>query len=319
MRVDGDHGLRGAAARGPTARGPGSVRSGSTWCSQTVCSSPLARPSAMPCASRPGAASVGVARAVAGGEARLAQAAAVGRGRQLEQAGAGDRRRGSAATAMFSSARPAWPLQRALAVDDHDLLAGGAQRVGELADRGARWCPPRWPRRRGCRRRRTAPRRARPGSASPPPGAKRSVAVALGSSAVGRALATTTLVPWRRDALADAQVPDRRLVDRVAVDQQHGVRELEVRHASPAASGRPARAARPAAARRRCAALRWLEPRSSRSSRCEQERLLVGRRRRRPARDARSPAFLSAPTAAAIAFSQLAGISSVALAHHRRR
>ena len=235
-----------------------------------------------------------------------------GRGRSARRAARAARRRRSrrrfSRAARFSSARPAWPRQRALAVDDHDLLAGGAQRVGELAHRGGVACPPRWPRRRGCRRR----RRARVER-------DQERLAAAGREAQRRDRARVErrrpraghdeLGAVAAHALADPQVPDRRLVDRVAVDQQHGVGELEVGHASPAASGRPARAARRAAARRRCGALRWFEPRSSRSSdwRRNASSLVVVP----PASAAaRAPAFFSALAAAAIALSQLAGISS---------
>ena len=85
-------------------------------------------------------------------------------------------------------------------------------------------------------------------------------------------------------ALADAQVEDRRVVDGLAVEHQHGVGELEVgdgrlqrRVARARAAARAAGA--PPARESMCG-----EPSASRIRRCEQEALLVGRRRRRRAR-----------------------------------
>ena len=53
------------------------------------------------------------------------------------------------------------------------------------------------------------------------------------------------LDPVAADALADAQVEDRRVVDRLAVEHQHGVGELEVGDARPGAPGSSRRAGAP--------------------------------------------------------------------------
>ena len=58
LRLDGDHGLRGAERAVPQRRGSGSCAAGRRGAARSLCRSPLARPSAMPSASRPGAASV---------------------------------------------------------------------------------------------------------------------------------------------------------------------------------------------------------------------------------------------------------------------
>ena len=130
--------------------------------------------------------------------------------------------------AMFSSARPAEPRQRAVAVDDHDFLAGGAQRVGELLDRG------------GVRARRGG-RAAEVAGVAAQRRVERdeeALGAARGEAQRGRGVGIERgrargrddeLGAVAADALADPQVPDRRLVDRVAVHEQHGVRELEVR------------------------------------------------------------------------------------------
>ncbi len=162
LRLDGDHGLRGAERALPQ----GAVR----VVAQRV---DVVQPDRVQVAGRQalgdadGVAAGGgdrvVARAVAGGEARLADAAAVGRARQREQAGAGDARQ----------VQPRGDVQqRAAGV----ALAARARRrrsrpprrrpSASPRTRGSpwRWSRPSWPRRRGCRRRRRAPRRARPGS-----------------------------------------------------------------------------------------------------------------------------------------------------------
>ena len=170
----------------------------------------------------------GEAGAVAGGEAHLAQAAAVGRGGQLHQSSAGDLGQ-TQPGGDVQQRPPRLVAQQPLAVDDHDLLAGRLQRLQEVLHR--------------------AGVRARRG------GGAAEVAVVAGQRRVQRhqeRLAGAGRVAQDRrragierrrpraghdelhamaaDALAQAQVEDRRVVDRVAVQQQHGVGELEVRH-----------------------------------------------------------------------------------------
>jgi hypothetical protein len=202
----------------------------------------------------------------------------------------------------------ALPVQGAVAVDDHDLLARGAQRVGELADRRSALepaelaAPPRLP---------ASPESAASSATrkpSPPPGAKRSVAVAIGSSAVGRAEAVTTLVSGGARPCGCAG-PTRGLVDRVAVDQQHvcansrsgharlqlrvGQRAQHVERLLGAGAGAHVRGAEVVA-----------------QQLLEEERLLVGRRAAGQRADAVA-GLLQAEAAAASALSQLAGSSSL--------
>ena len=184
------------------------------------------------------------------------------------------------------------PGHQPLAVEDHDVRARAGQHRGELAHGGGVRPRPPWRRRRGCRRRprarrrarRAAPRRRRARSAARP---RRSGPARPGARSRPQPDAVAA------HALADAQVEDRRVVDGVAVEHEHRVRELEVRHgglqrgvgerAAPARRG-----SSPPGRQASCA-----EPRPSRNSRCSRKAssLVVSP----PASAAaRPPAFFSA-------------------------
>ena len=132
---------------------------------------------------------------------------------------------------------------------------------------------------------------------------------ARASSAVGRALATASVHVVAAHALADAQVEDRRVVDRVALEQHDGVGELEVRHGrlQRGVGERALDVERQLAAGARGEVARAEPSRNSRASR-NASSLEVSP----PASAAAlAPAFLSALPAASSAFSQLAGIRFV--------
>ena len=123
-----------------------------------------------------------------------------------------------------------WRVEPALAPDDHDVLAAGAQIVGE----GSHVCGLRIPRRRVARQRAiqrgqecglvtggVAPDQTRVGiQGARPIGGDRQPDAAPAH------------------ALADPQVEDRRVVERLAADDQHGMGELEVRHSGLQTRGR---------------------------------------------------------------------------------
>ena len=146
------------------------------------------------------------AGAVAGGEAGLAQPAAVGRRGDLEQARAGAAGEAEAGREVEQRARRGRAVgagEQPLAVDDHDVLAGGGDAVDELVvdpDQPAR------------------------------PAARRDPDHGVGARVErGRARAGDGQVHVvAADALADAEVENRGVVDRVALDQHDGVGELEV-------------------------------------------------------------------------------------------
>ena len=196
-----------------------------------MCRSPSASAAAIPARAAAGSARASRSR----GRGRAAKPASrmprpLAERRDLEQARAGaaarPRRVGELSSAR--AAAPRGPASSALAVDDHDVLAGAAQarRRGRARRRrsvpAAVAAPPRLP---------SSPASAASSatsSASPPPGAWRSDGVGARVER-GRARAGDgELDVVAADALADAQVEDRRVVDRVAVEQQHGVGELEV-------------------------------------------------------------------------------------------
>jgi hypothetical protein len=175
---------------------------------------------------QPGLGQRGVARPHARMDAGLADAAAVGRRGRDQQPGAGpagDVEVGRDVEQRLRGARG----QRALAGDEHHVLPGLAQQLGEVAhDGGLRACGGGGPgevalvaRQRGVERDEQTLERAR------------RVAHDRGGVRVQRGRARGRdgeLGAVAAHALADAQVPDRRLVDRVDVQQQHAVRELEV-------------------------------------------------------------------------------------------
>ena len=227
---------------------------------------------------------VRVAGAVAGREARLAQAARVRHRRHLDQPRAGAAAQAEPRRQVEQRLR-AVAVERALAVDDHQVLAGVAQPGRELAvlvgqqRAGAARRDPRH--RHGLRVERRRPR------------------------ARHRELDVVAA-----DALADPQVEHRRLVDRVAVDAAARRARTRGRGSRPAGPGRPARA-RPRAAARRAGARpgsRSRAPRGTAAAAGRPPRWWSPRRRSPPVR---APAFFSAPPAAASAFSHEAGISSV--------
>ena len=265
-RLVRDHGLRGAERRLPQRAVRDACAAGRRAAGRACERSPSARP----CGDLGGA---------AGRARRASRSRRRGRGRSRPRAA-----RGRSCSAGISSrpapARPARPRRDArlssaraavvaagageqpLAVDDHDVLAA-RQRLGEALTASA------------LSRRRSRRRRGRPSpsaassatsSAAPPPGAMRSTASARASSAVGRALATATRDAVAAHALADAQVEDRRVVDRVALEQHDGVGELEVGDASPAAPGSASARATSSGSSPPGREARWPEPRPSRNS-----------------------------------------------------
>ena len=208
-----------------------------------------------------------------------------GRGRSacagsVEQARAGDARQVQPRRRCSAARGPALPRQRALAVDDHDLLAGGAQRVGELADRG------------GVRAGR-AGRAAEVAGVAGQRGVERDqeALAAAGREAQrrrwrsGRARSggRRRRRPWCRGGGRPCGSAGPRPAPRRSGRSRPAARcaRTRGRARSPAASGRPARAARRAAARRRCGRSGgWSRGRRAAAARphLQQERLLVGRR-----------------------------------------
>ena len=176
---------------------------------------------------------VRVAGAVGGREARLADAAAVGGGGELEQAGAVVAGQAQARGDVEQRPRrlgPARAGEQPLAVDDHDVGARAGEELGQLAH-GARV--------RSGRRGRAAEVAlvARERGVEPDEqglgGAGRVAQHGLGVR-VERARARARhgqadAAPAH--ALAQPQVEDRRVVDRVALEHEHGVGELQVGHA----------------------------------------------------------------------------------------
>ncbi len=158
--------------------------------------------------------------------------------------------------------------EQTLAPEDHDVLAAVAQQAGELERRGVES-----PRARRGQRRTRAP----PGSSPRRRARSEDRQSAFGSSALGRALAIAQLDAVAAHALADPQVEDRRVVERLGAEHQHGVGELEVGDASPAAPG--AASARASSSRPGRAGARvdvvGVEPLAQQPA--EQEGLLVGR------------------------------------------
>ena len=211
-----------------------------------------------------------VARPVAAGEARLAQAAAVRRVRDAEQARAVAAGQAEAAREVQQRARrggAARAGEQALAVDDHDVLARAGEELGQLAHgvgvgarRGGRAAEV--PVVAGQRRVEPDEHRLRPAGGEAQDGL--GVRVERAGARAGHGEAHVAAA----DALADAQVEHRRVVDRVAVEHEHGVGELEVGHGGlQRRVGQRAAQRRPAARRRRREA-RWPEPRPSRKSAC---------------------------------------------------
>ena len=231
-------------------------------------------------------------------QAGLAQPAAVGAGRDLEQAGAvaageAERaRRRSAARARRgrragrrSGARPRGsrrPRRR-----PRSAVGERARRPSRVGAGGAAQ------RRRRRRRRRRARRRARRANASPAPGAIAQRRSARGVERVGRARRDDELHAVAAHALADAQVEDRRVVDRARCRARARRARTRGPAPSPAAPGAAERALR----RRGRARRRARESRSRGAERLAQQALRAGSpprwsSRRRPARPPRAPALL---------------------------
>ena len=216
-----------SSASSQSAR-PGSERSGSTCRRYRAVSSPAAAAAAMPAVSCPSAVR-GEAGAGGGEEADLAHPAPVRRRGDLEQAGAGVVARHDAPGDVQQRAcgvRAAGAVRQALAPDDDDVLAGVAQQVGDRADLvggragGLRELVEDAPAaQRGAERRDErlagARREARDGTRV---GVQR-------RRAARRDRQLDAVAP---DALADPQVDDRHVVDRLAVEDEDGVRELDV-------------------------------------------------------------------------------------------
>ena len=152
--------------------------------------------------------------------------------RDLEQPGAGvagePEPRGEVEQRL-RGAVAARPGQQPLAVEDHDVLAGAAEPVGERAHRG---------RVRAGRRRRAAERAVVAAERRVERDEQRLAAAGRGAQD-GLGVRVERGRPRGRDreldvmaahALADPQVEDRGVVDRVAVEHEHRVRVLEVGH-----------------------------------------------------------------------------------------
>ncbi len=196
----GDHRGR-AIERGRPGGAIAPSATGSAWTSQRALRSPAAAAAAMPAVSRPARSAGTRPGPRVGQHADLAQAAAVGRRSATPSSPAPAVSRRPRPPASFSSAATAASAtaQHALAVEDDDVLAGGAQHRGDALDglrrgaraaRGAGDVPAE--QRGGQRARRSAPS---------PPGAIRAIALAFGSSDDGRAVATASCTPWRRTPL----------------------------------------------------------------------------------------------------------------------
>ena len=226
---------------------------------------------------------VGVAGTVRGGEAGLADAAAVRRRRDLEQPGAGvvaEPEPGGEVEQRLRGAVAARPGQQPLAVDDHDVLAGAAEPVGERAHRG---------RVRAGRGRRAAERAVVAAERRVECDEQR-LAAAGRRAQDGLGVRVERGRPRGRDAeldvmaahaLADPQVEDRGVVDGVAVEHEHRVRVLEVGHGGlQRGVGERARQPRRHGAPRRACELR--RPEALAEQPLDEEGLLV---RRVPARE----------------------------------
>ncbi len=174
---------------------------------------------------------VGVAGTVRRGEAGLADAATVGRRGDLQQPGAravAEPEPGGEVEQRLRGALAARAAQQPLAEQDHDVLAGAGQPVGQRADG----------RRVRAGRGRSAAERAVVAAERRVERDEQALAAAGRGAQHGLGVRVQGGRPGRRDrepdavaahALADPQVEDRRVVDGVAVEHEHGVGELEVR------------------------------------------------------------------------------------------
>ena len=258
-----------------------------------------------------------------GQDADLAQAAPVGVGGDLEQAGAGVvarrrcARRRSAARAR--RARRAAPCVRRSPQTITTSSPASRSSVGDGARPSARRRPrPRRARRdaaaaerRAAARRRT-PRRRRARSAR----RRRR----WGPATTGRLDATASLTPLRRTPLRMRRSSDRHVVDRLAVEHEHGVGELEVgdrrlQRRGCASAACSSRGRRPAARASRGAASRA----PSRMRRCSRKpsSFVVSPPASAPTRPLR--AAQRAAAASSSARSQLDRAQLAAVAHQRLR
>ena len=265
---------------------------------------------------------LGEARAGVGQHAGLAQAAPVGARRDFEQAGAVGAGEPEAAGDLEQRGAPAAPSGPAVRRSPQRItISRGASRASSLCRRRAA------ARERASvlgvgagRRARAAraPRRAA-GSAAASAAAKaapragreahaRRGARRRASSAARQATASCSAVAAH--ALAQAQVEDRRVVDGLGVEHQHGVGELEVARRAPAARARRARAAAPSGSAPARRESRCGEPSALAHQAREQQALLVGRSARRRARRAARAGARSPAAASLSARSQETGRSS---------
>ena len=244
--------------------------------------------------------------------ADLAQPAAVGVDGNSQQAGAVAAARGRGARRRSAArAPPAAPRGaggQALAPEDHDVLAGVAQQRRASARTASASSPAACARRSASERRRRRRRLERASrKASPAPGAKRDGSARVGVERRRAARGDRELDAVAAHALADAQVEDRRVVDRLGVEHEHGVGELEVGDRRLQPRARRARACSSRGSVPPARESRSAEPSASRSRRC----------RRKPSSFVVSPPA-SAPTRPPARLSAGRGLVERALPGDRR-